>query len=396
MPDTPLAPGSSSKGRISSDQLPQTPRQELVPAEADAFLEYLFSNIARRPRSLNLREGAGVARYLKALAAETAPGPIRSLLDRLAEMFWAALLQSAPFRTAEKTAAVEFMEIHANTYLASYKAAGFDIDGVLKCLRDSPTAVRPIAKDAFCGANAPCILNRSLESKLRLLTGEPARHRYRIAGTPIEVNDEAGSRASDYVAGELTVDTYGLRRFPFCPGDCVVDIGGHIGLFAIWLAKRHPGLRIYSYEPHPGNRRLFDRNLSLNAVSNVTLYPEAVSGDNRLVSLGGSAINSGAASAHATTLKYGRVEGISSLTLDQIFARHNIERCRLLKIDCEGSEYEALNDTAIWPRLEFLCGEFHLNSLLRSQGHTPDRLLELCTQRLGPGRIKVSFCQMSE
>jgi FkbM family methyltransferase len=232
--------------------------------------------------------------------------------------------------------------------------------------------------------------------QLGLLDNAPIRHRYKIAGTGIEVYDDANSVAADYVAGELIVDTYGLRRIKFLPGDSVVDIGGHIGLFAIWLAKRHPGLRIYSYEPHPANRALFDRNLELNGIGNVKLYPEAVSGDNRVMTLACNATKSGGASAYSTTLQYRKIEGIPSLTLDRIFERDDIERCKLLKIDCEGSEYEALSGTAIWPRLEYLCGEFHWNSLLKAQGHSPERLLDQCMKSLDPKRIRVSFHPMSE
>ncbi|MGA2436289.1 MAG: hypothetical protein ABSG25_13515 [Bryobacteraceae bacterium] len=48
--------------------------------------------------------------------------------------------------------------------------------------------------------------------QLGLLDNAPVRHRYKIAGTGIEVYDDANSVAADYVAGELIVDTYGLRR----------------------------------------------------------------------------------------------------------------------------------------------------------------------------------------
>lgn len=142
MTDIPPPVDDSSEGWISSDRIPRIPRQDLARAEAGAFLEYLFSAIARRPRPLSLREGAGVARYLKALAAETQPGPIRALLGRLADVIWGTLLQHAPFAIAPKRVAVEFFEAHADTYLAGFKAAGFDIEGVLKHLRDSPTPTR--------------------------------------------------------------------------------------------------------------------------------------------------------------------------------------------------------------------------------------------------------------
>lgn len=224
----------------------------------------------------------------------------------------------------------------------------------------------------------------------------PLLHCYRIFGVNVQVYDFAESEAARYVAEELACDNYKLRRIPFRPGDCVVDIGGHIGLVSITLALRNPFLRIYAYEPHPDNYALFDRNLAINRISNVELYPEAISGDGRPLDLRSKETNSGAASAVAATLGDRCVCGIPSLTLDQVFARHGITRCRLLKIDCEGSEYEILSATTVWDRVDRLCGEFHTNDILKNGNCSPQALREYCAQRLGPGKVTVFFCGMSQ
>lgn len=57
----------SPGGWIPGDHLKLSP-QMLAREEAEAFLEWLFSAVARRPERLDLREGAGVARYLRGLA----------------------------------------------------------------------------------------------------------------------------------------------------------------------------------------------------------------------------------------------------------------------------------------------------------------------------------------
>ena len=46
------------------------------------------------------------------------------------------------------------------------------------------------------------------------------------------------------------------------PGDLVVDVGGNIGVYAIWLADL--GMQVVSIEPHPSSRRLLEENLALN------------------------------------------------------------------------------------------------------------------------------------
>lgn len=78
---------------------------------------------------------------------------------------------------------------------------------------------------------------------------------YDINGVALLAYDEEGSLAADPVAGELWQDIYGLDAIPFQPGDCVIDIGAHIGLVSMYLARRWPFLRIHAFEPHPINHR---------------------------------------------------------------------------------------------------------------------------------------------
>jgi hypothetical protein len=108
---------SRRQAEISSEVLKPGP-QRLSPTQADGFLQYLFSGVARRTRPLRLREGAGVARYLKALAWKTPPGPVRHQLEWLADVIWGTLLQFASFQPQEKPSVIRFLEAHADTYLA--------------------------------------------------------------------------------------------------------------------------------------------------------------------------------------------------------------------------------------------------------------------------------------
>lgn len=129
---------------------------------------------------------------------------------------------------------------------------------------------------------------------------------------------------------------------------------------------------------------MFARNLTLNRVTNVEPHGEALSGDGRPIELRSNPRNSGAPSAHSATLSHRRVSGIASLTLDALFERHTVDHCRLLKMDCEGSEYAVLQAANVWGRIDYLCGEFHSNQRLRSQGFSPEGLRDFCVARLSP------------
>jgi hypothetical protein len=64
--------------------------------------------------------------------------------------------------------------------------------------------------------------------------------RFEINGLPIDVADKPASSAANIIAWELLHDCYGLDRIDFKPGDVVIDIGAHIGFFAIYTALRYP------------------------------------------------------------------------------------------------------------------------------------------------------------
>ena len=186
-------------------------------------------------------------------------------------------------------------------------------------------------------------------------------HRFIIHGFPIEVADKPESNSANIIAWELLDDCYGLRRIDFSPGDIVIDIGAHIGLFAIYTALRFPHVQIHSFEPFPENYELLQQNLERNGITNVHTYPQGVSSDGRLLEMVTNTQNSGGSTCYSRTLEAGRTSGIPSTTLDHIFDTLEVNKCKLLKIDCEGSEYEILLSTRSLPKVDYLSGEFHEN-----------------------------------
>lgn len=222
---------------------------------------------------------------------------------------------------------------------------------------------------------------------------------YDVNGTRLRICDYAGSTAPDIVAGELQTDEYQLDAIAFEPGDVVIDIGGHIGAFSNYLATRYPFLTILAFEPIPVSYRMFRKNVELNEARNIRLYNLAVTSDRReltlVVHLQG---NTGGATANLRSLD---LEGHArfacpSLTLDDIFQSFLIDSCKLLKIDCEGSEHEILLSARCLDRVQNLRGEFHINEHLRRQGYSIDRLAQHCRRFVNPERMVFVSCQMAE
>jgi FkbM family methyltransferase len=203
------------------------------------------------------------------------------------------------------------------------------------------------------------------------------------------------------VAEETVRDSYGLQDISFRPGDVVIDIGAHVGLVSIYLAKRCPFLRIHAFEPYRPNYENCAENLFLNGVSNVRLHPQAVSGHGGPVVLRSLQRNTGGATALFDMPGAEAAAPVDSRTLDDIFASflEPEERCRLLKIDCEGMEYEILSQCQALDRVDYLAGEFHegeqLPSVVFHDGLTgnPAALHKHCARDIAPERMRIVFCR---
>lgn len=220
---------------------------------------------------------------------------------------------------------------------------------------------------------------------------------FSIKGVDIWAADLPGSISADTVVCELLHDCYGLDCIDFAPGDVVIDVGAHIGLFAAYVGLRYPNVLIHSFEPFPDNFELLRENVERNRVSNVRIYPFAISGDGRLLKMATNPENSGGATCHSRTLTARAADMIPSVTLDAVFDALGLESCKLLKIDCEGSEYEILLTTRSLEKVEYLSGEFHFNDLLLAQGHTPEGLRQHCEKYIEPYKLVIPPpCMMSQ
>ena len=117
--------------------------------------------------------------------------------------------------------------------------------------------------------------------------------------------------------------------------DVVLDIGGHIGLFALFASQFCKKGKIFCFEPVKENYNILLENLELNAVKNIVPFNLAVYDDSKKVKMYLNDDDAG----HSVMLPSSKSIQTDSISLKKIFDDNKIEQCDFAKIDCEGSEY---------------------------------------------------------
>jgi hypothetical protein len=74
---------------------------------------------------------------------------------------------------------------------------------------------------------------------------------FHLLGVPMLFADLEGSVAVEVVAGELGFGAYDFSEIAFKPGDVIIDLGAHIGVISIFLAKKHPDATVHAFDPSP-------------------------------------------------------------------------------------------------------------------------------------------------
>jgi FkbM family methyltransferase len=149
---------------------------------------------------------------------------------------------------------------------------------------------------------------------------------------------------------------------PFGEDWTVIDIGAGLGDFSVCAAWRHPKRKIAAFEPFEESFQMLQENLRSNDIHNVQAFPfavGAVAGPMLLQTATGVAVQhstaAGGVSNRAASLP---VEGI---TLEEAFRKAGFPRCDILKMDCEGGEYDIFFHTApeTLRKVERIAMEYH-------------------------------------
>jgi FkbM family methyltransferase len=133
----------------------------------------------------------------------------------------------------------------------------------------------------------------------------------------------------------------------------IIDIGANIGVYSLY-AVQSKNTKVFAFEPMINNYNLLKENIRLNKLEkNIIAFNLAVGAkeEKRKLYLGESPFPSFLPiSSSPFNASYGNSKKeeaqkyveISCTPLKDVFDKNSIEKCDILKMDCEGAEFEIL------------------------------------------------------
>ena len=141
-----------------------------------------------------------------------------------------------------------------------------------------------------------------------------------------------------FILNEIYLDrVYDVPGVDLAGCRSVLDIGGNVGLFALYVAAQAPDVYIHCFEPDPTNFEILEGNLTVNRVP-AKAYRAAISttsGTGHLHAQGNS-FEYSLGTAGPSTI------AVDCIAWDRVFSLTGVERFDFVKMDIEGHEREVL------------------------------------------------------
>ena len=131
----------------------------------------------------------------------------------------------------------------------------------------------------------------------------------------------------------------GVPEFQPAEDDVILDIGAHIGTFAVLAASKVPRGKVHAIEACEDTFNFLRVNAALNKLDNLVAHHLALSDREGTCTLyydsgnwGHSVVSQLSASS----------EVVSCCSLQQFFEKNGIQKCDFIKFNCEGAEFPIL------------------------------------------------------
>lgn len=140
----------------------------------------------------------------------------------------------------------------------------------------------------------------------------------------------------------------------------IIDIGAHCGYFALYYSYIFPDSKMLCFEPVKNNFMLLLENLEINKKDNIKPFNLAVTNSSKDMKIFLKEDDA----AHNLYEKSNMFEHIKTISLKEIIDHNEIKKCDLLKLDCEGAEYDILNSLPdeYFNKIQRIILEYHIRN----------------------------------
>ncbi len=151
--------------------------------------------------------------------------------------------------------------------------------------------------------------------------------------------------------GVILADEYRLRQI-VGPPSRIIDIGGNVGFFSVAARLTFPDSVIHCYEPNPA---LLPYLSHQGRQFNFECFGEAAGANSGFVAMSFD---------RGSDTNLGRVEDVDAGQIVKIPLEKAVARIGgtvdLLKLDCEGAEWEMFRKAQCWEKIQRITMEYHL------------------------------------
>ena len=155
-----------------------------------------------------------------------------------------------------------------------------------------------------------------------------------------------------------------MAKLPSNP--TIVDVGANAVFFNVLLFSKLKTARVLAYEPLPSNIELFKKTIDRNPpMKNIQLIQAAVTGISKEsieLFTEDTEYNTVVSSIFSSFNKLNQKRiSVAAQSLTSIIEKNDLEKVDLLKLDCEGSEYDIIynTDVAVLEKVNMMVIEVH-------------------------------------
>ena len=138
----------------------------------------------------------------------------------------------------------------------------------------------------------------------------------------------------------------------------IIDIGAGIGDFSILAAQKSSTNKVYAIEPFLESYNLLEKNINQNKIKNISSSDLAIS-NSKYIALDVNKSNPLNNKTYRSNKNKARLQSIS---LQKFIKTNKINKCNLLKCDCEGSEFDIFKNLtkSTFKKIDNIILEYHL------------------------------------